>query len=159
MLSTSIGGRCTLSSDCIDMRCQIVRNLDPLPNAITIVQIHLHPCAKPPAISYKATSPGRGTLIDGTFNKRRILSGVVGNATFEFTVGITQRPYGLSVKVNKQLSHIQCSIKHLSVMCTLFACIIMHTVAYITLTYCMIHAIQYVKYMEDCSSYTTFSLK
>ena len=106
MLSTSIGGTCTLSSDCIDMRCQFVRSFHPLPNVITITQIHLFPCAKPPAISYKVAGPGRGTIIDGIFNKHRILSGVVGNNSFEFTIGITQRPYGLSVKVNKQLSHM-----------------------------------------------------
>ena len=107
ILSTTIGGRCTLSSDCIDMSCQSLRSFGLTPNIIVITQIHLFPCAKPPAISYKVTSPGIGTIIDGRFNKRRVLSGVVGNTPFEFTIGITKRPCGLSTKVNKQLSHIQ----------------------------------------------------
>ena len=100
VLSTSNGGQCTLSSDCIDMRCTFVRNFGPVTNLLTTARIHLFPCAKPPAISYKVDSPKIGTIIDGTFNESRNISGVVGTTPYDIIIDIIQRPYGLSGTVS-----------------------------------------------------------
>ena len=114
VLSTSNGGHCTLSSDCIDMRCESVRTVSQVTNLTATARVHLFPCAKPPAISYKVNSPIIGTILDGTFNESRNISGVVGTTAYDITIDITQRPYGLSVMVSILLLHI--TYKHYTYM-------------------------------------------
>ena len=99
ILSTSSGGQCTSSSDCLDMRCWFLKDLN-IPNVPLNAHIHLHPCAMPPAISLKVTGP-IGTLVNGTFQEGTTISGIAFGIPYNIMFGINQTSCGLAVMVRE----------------------------------------------------------
>jgi CUB/sushi domain-containing protein len=102
ILSISETGYCEVSEDCLHMKCTYRKTFD-ISGVLVVQEMHLFPCAKPLAISIKATLPTLGTFIDGVFTESKNITLISNGVPVEARIGIEQRPQRIAVTAEVEI--------------------------------------------------------
>ena len=105
ILSISETGYCEVSEDCLHMNCTYRKTFD-ISGVMVVQEMHLFPCAKPPAVYIKVSVPTLGTFIDDVFNESKNITLISNGVPVEARIGIEQRPQRIAANVGKR-THIQ----------------------------------------------------